>query len=189
SAAAFVSAADNVATYRIPAPGGFWNESDNGTYTVAQNASQVRDTAGNAHPAGTIGTFVADTVLPAPDAPANPSPAPAGIINALPITLDWDDSANASAYDIYLGDPGTLFETLTSSQRSNFTPPVGDGTQYWRVVAKNADRATAGAQWSFVVDTTPPTAAPGGETPAAAAANLDFTVTYADATTAVDTST
>ena len=61
--AAFVSV-DNpangsprVATYRIPAPGGFWNDADNGSYTVTQVANQVRDLATNARAAGTIGTL------------------------------------------------------------------------------------------------------------------------------------
>ena len=44
-------------TYRIPAPGGMWNLADNGTYTVSQNANQVKDVAGNSRAAGTIGTF------------------------------------------------------------------------------------------------------------------------------------
>jgi hypothetical protein len=49
-----------IVTYRITAPGGTWDASDNGTYTVSQNASQVKDTVGNFRAAGTIGTFVAD---------------------------------------------------------------------------------------------------------------------------------
>jgi GH25 family lysozyme M1 (1,4-beta-N-acetylmuramidase) len=51
-----------VATYRINAPGGLWNADDNGTYTVSQNASQVKDAYGNTRAAGTIGTFVANTI-------------------------------------------------------------------------------------------------------------------------------
>jgi hypothetical protein len=45
------------ATYQITAPTGTWSRYDNGTYTVTQAADAVRDTAGNARPAGTIGTF------------------------------------------------------------------------------------------------------------------------------------
>src|SRR2546426_2175962 len=37
----------NAVTYRIAAPGGTWDASDNGTYTVSQNANQVKDVAGN----------------------------------------------------------------------------------------------------------------------------------------------
>lgn len=45
-----------VATYRIPAPGGTLDVGDNGTYTVNLLANRVGDTAGNAVPAGTLGT-------------------------------------------------------------------------------------------------------------------------------------
>jgi hypothetical protein len=59
--ATFVGAtAGGVVTYRIPAPGGSWNPADDGVYTIAQRAAQVSDTAGNARPAGAIGTFTAD---------------------------------------------------------------------------------------------------------------------------------
>ena len=46
-----------IATYRIAAPGGTWDASDNGTYTVSQNASQMKDVAGTFRAAGSIGTF------------------------------------------------------------------------------------------------------------------------------------
>ena len=45
------------ATYRINAPGGNWDESDNGTYTVWMNSSEVRDTSGNVVNAGSLGSF------------------------------------------------------------------------------------------------------------------------------------
>jgi hypothetical protein len=63
-AASFLSynSTTGVATYRISAPGGLWNADDNGTYTVSQNASQVKDAYGNTRAAGTIGTFVANTI-------------------------------------------------------------------------------------------------------------------------------
>ena len=47
----------NTATYRIPAPGGTWNASANGAYTVKMRANQVSDTAGHWVPAGTLGAF------------------------------------------------------------------------------------------------------------------------------------
>ncbi len=47
-----------IATYRLAAPGGTWEPSDNGQYTVKMNASQVKDTAGNFRAAGDMGTFV-----------------------------------------------------------------------------------------------------------------------------------
>ncbi len=48
-----------VATYSIQAPGGTWNTIDNGTYTIAVEPSQVKDTNGNAIASQTLGTFKA----------------------------------------------------------------------------------------------------------------------------------
>ena len=45
------------ATYQISAPGGSWDADDNGTYTLALEANQVRDIAGNFVAANTLGTF------------------------------------------------------------------------------------------------------------------------------------
>jgi hypothetical protein len=45
------------ATYRINAPGGAWDASDNGTYTVSMQSDQVTDTNGNAVKAGTLESF------------------------------------------------------------------------------------------------------------------------------------
>jgi hypothetical protein len=44
-------------TYQISAPGGAWDNADNGTYTVVIQANQVKDTAGNPVAAGALGTF------------------------------------------------------------------------------------------------------------------------------------
>ncbi len=51
------SGTSRTATYRISAPGGAWDSADNGVYTVALQASQVRDAAGNPVAAKTLGTF------------------------------------------------------------------------------------------------------------------------------------
>jgi glucose/arabinose dehydrogenase len=45
------------ATYRLTAPGGTWDTTDNGTYTVALRTGQVADTSGNTAAAATLGTF------------------------------------------------------------------------------------------------------------------------------------
>ena len=94
--ASFVSATPSgngsprTVTYRITAPGGAWNLSDNGTYTVAQNANQVKDVAGNARAAGTIGTFIATI----------PFAWPSGAV----LTVEYDNSATP----ISLGTNGSL---------------------------------------------------------------------------------
>jgi len=56
------------ATYRILAPGGEWDRTDDGTYTVGLRSGQVEDVAGGAAAGGTLATFnVAADDLPAPD--------------------------------------------------------------------------------------------------------------------------
>ncbi len=45
------------ATYRITPPGASRDASDNGTYTVTIQPGQVKDTAGNSVPSGSLGTF------------------------------------------------------------------------------------------------------------------------------------
>jgi subtilisin-like proprotein convertase family protein len=47
------------ATYFVTAPGGTWDAGDAGTYTISMRANEVKDTAGNFTPAGTLGTFQA----------------------------------------------------------------------------------------------------------------------------------
>jgi uncharacterized protein YkwD len=51
------------ATYRISAPGGFFDAADNGTYTVWLRPGQVLDTNANAAPATPAGTFSVNTPL------------------------------------------------------------------------------------------------------------------------------
>jgi hypothetical protein len=53
-----------IATYRITAPGGAWDHTDNGSYSVAIRAGEVRDTSGNALPAGSIGAIDVHVPLP-----------------------------------------------------------------------------------------------------------------------------
>lgn len=46
-----------VAIYRINAPGGVWDSSDNGVYSIALQSAQVRDTANLNVPAATLGSL------------------------------------------------------------------------------------------------------------------------------------
>ncbi|HEX4793035.1 MAG TPA: DNRLRE domain-containing protein [Humisphaera sp.] len=57
------------ATYTISAPSGQWDATANGTYSVAINANQVRDTSGNAVPIE-HGAFVVNIPLPNPTDPS-----------------------------------------------------------------------------------------------------------------------
>ncbi|MCY2954489.1 MAG: hypothetical protein NTU53_21370 [Planctomycetota bacterium] len=58
------SASQITATYRINAPGGIWDGTKNGTYTIAMAANQVSDDAGKAVAAGNLGTFAVALVVP-----------------------------------------------------------------------------------------------------------------------------
>lgn len=53
------------ATYTFDAPGGSWNAADNGTYTVALNASEVRDTSEKGATATPV-TFTVNVATPQP---------------------------------------------------------------------------------------------------------------------------
>lgn len=44
-------------SYSLPAPGGSWNEADNGTYTITLQEAAVEDTLNNTTPQTTLGTF------------------------------------------------------------------------------------------------------------------------------------
>lgn len=46
-----------IATYQIDAPGGVWDATDNGNYTIALQGNQVSDIDGNVANAGTLGSF------------------------------------------------------------------------------------------------------------------------------------
>ena len=52
------------ATYRITTPGGTWDYTDNGTYTVSLLPNAVTDTTGNFAPSGTLGEFTVDIIPP-----------------------------------------------------------------------------------------------------------------------------
>lgn len=79
------------ATYRIDAPDGTWDVSDNGTYTVALQSLEVQDTSNNNVAAATLGSFQVNIPVPVPTPtpapiPTNTSvPAPTPIPTATPI--------------------------------------------------------------------------------------------------------
>ena len=60
------------ATYSVPAPAGGWANGSNGTYTIALQASQVSDVAGNFAAAQNVGSF--QVAVPTP----TPTPTPTG---------------------------------------------------------------------------------------------------------------
>ena len=123
------------------------------------------------------------TAPPLPGVPSNPTPNNV-YVTSKPVVLDWDDAANATSYDVYLGNNvNPNYTDLTVSNTPSINPT--DGERLWRVVAKNAGGSTNGPQWSYIMDSAAPEAVYGNQQPTAGAAALDFTVSYSDATSGV----
>ena len=162
------------ATYRVAAPGGTWDFADNGTHTVALQSGQVRDTAGNAAPAATLGTF--GVSVPAPDttAPTVTSRSPADgatdVIAAANVTATFSEAVVASGVTFELrDDAGALVPavvTYDAASRTMTLNPATDlapGTTYTATLSGAADAAgnvAATTSWSF---STAPAPTPGGD--------------------------
>ena len=93
------------ANYRITAPGGTWDSTDNGTYTVTILANQVRDTSGNSMVSVQAGTFFVN--IPVADSSPNigsltDSPDPVTEGNSLTLTAnDVSDDGNVVRVEFY----------------------------------------------------------------------------------------
>jgi len=103
-----VSSATNgspiTATYRVPAPGGSWDTADNGTYTLALQASQVNDTSGNSVPANpNLGSFqvniVPDTTAPTITSVSAPNLTTGGGTYDFTVTYSDNQAINISTID------------------------------------------------------------------------------------------
>ncbi|NJK70575.1 MAG: hypothetical protein HC941_32420, partial [Microcoleus sp. SU_5_3] len=64
------------ATYSLTPPGGTWDNSDNGNYTVNLQAPQVRDIVGNFAIASNLGNFSVEIATPTPTPSVTPNPTP-----------------------------------------------------------------------------------------------------------------
>ena len=104
-------------------------------------------------------TWSFTTLNSGPPSAANPLPLNNAVnIGIENITLDWDDSAGASAYDLYFGtaSPPYLYQSnLTASTFTIPGPLKGNQTYRWSVQAKSACGTTAGPVWSFTTVSTP----------------------------------
>ncbi|MDX2213898.1 MAG: Calx-beta domain-containing protein [Oculatellaceae cyanobacterium bins.114] len=161
-------------TYRINAPDGSWDQTDNGTYTVAMQARQVTDTAGNAVAAGSLGSF---SVL-AP--PGNTNPKDLGAIGSfhewhkVEIVLRGRNTNVTASDNPFLTNVNVTF----TGPGGTFTVPAfydGDGNggtsgNVWKVrfsanalggwtfTASSSDTALNGYSGSFVVTEAPASA-------------------------------
>jgi hypothetical protein len=120
--------------------------------------------------------------------PSNPSPADGSVTTNTSITYTWDPVPNATSYDFYFGTSQTPFANVTTTSFGPITR--SSGLQQWHVVAKNSATTSIGPNWTFRIDTQPPTAAfvQGDATPTRGSRTFDFRISYADLTTDVDRS-
>jgi Ca2+-binding RTX toxin-like protein len=111
-------AGQRTATYRITAPGNTWNLADNGSYAFALVANQVRDTAGNASLAATLGTLtvnLVDTTPPTAVLEAAPPPT-SGSTYDFKVTYTDTEVVNAATFDsqdIQVTGPGNFSQLAT----------------------------------------------------------------------------
>lgn len=121
-----------IATYRILPRGGTWDLSDNGTYNIAVQASQIMDTGGNFVAAGTVGSFqvnIPDTT--APTATASVSGVTSGATMATITVTYIDDVAvdvgTLDSSDIQVTGPNGFSQAATffnENTGSNGSPRV-----------------------------------------------------------------
>lgn len=94
------------AVYRINAPGGGWDPTDNGTYTIQMVANQVTDGSENPVPAGNLATFnvniTSDNVAPTATASAPNINSAGG--STQQVTVTYTDNAAVSFASISNGD-------------------------------------------------------------------------------------
>ena len=90
------------------------------------------------------------TCMALPAEPSNPSPGDTTSGHSLETQLSWEDSGDASSYDVYLGTSSPPEYVATTTE--NFYDPgplVACTTYYWKVVARNNCGETEGSEWSF----------------------------------------
>ena len=134
-------------------PGGTWPEIADGTYTVTLPDTAVADLAGNAVPAGDLGTFQENvSVLPSSSVVALPSFSPASF------TLNWSGSDNGgpgiASYTIFVSDNGGSFQAIpaltgTTQNSATYSGQPGHTYAFYSVatgIDSNVQPTPAGPQ-------------------------------------------
>ena len=151
------NAASIVATYTVAAPGGTWDQADDGTYTITVNPGEVKDATGNGIAATTGGFDVNLGQFSGPSATVG-SPGTFGSGGTTgTITLTYADSDKVNAASIGADD-------------ITITGPGGPVAVSGASVTPSTDSASLTATYTF--------AAPGGSWDASD--NGAYTVTVAD---------
>jgi len=197
------------ASYHISAPGGSWDSSDNGSYTVTLQGGQVLDTAGNAATQATLGTItvnITGTASPAPGAPVLYSTSDSGSSKSDGVTSFNNSSRSTElvfsvpnvttgavvsiyADGTFLGSGVASGSTTLVATRGD--TPLSDGPHHFtaRQLVSGMLQSANSSVTLVTVDTAPPTAtvSPANVT-TAGNTNYFFNVTYADST-AIDATT
>ncbi|MEG3911882.1 Ig-like domain-containing protein, partial [Microcoleus sp. w2-18aC6] len=103
------------ATYSFIPPGESWANTDNGTYTIKLQASQVKDSLGNFNVAGSLGTFNVNIAVPVP----KPTPIP---IPPVTPTTTTETPAPTETPTTPTETPTTPTETPTPTPTETPTP-------------------------------------------------------------------
>ena len=146
------------ATYQITAPGGTWDSTDNGTYNLTVQSSQVADTSGNYVAASTFGsfnvTYRCDTTPPTVSAYSAPSVTTGGgTTETFTVTYADNVAVNVSTLDsndVLVTGPNSYSQLATFvsvDNSSNGTPrtatyrlPAPGGTWDRRTTDVQPDR-------------------------------------------------
>ena len=113
------------ATYRISAPGGTWDSTDNGSYSLSMRPNQVTDTSGNSVLEGMLASFVVNIPSPGPtiaDIPDGTTPTPTGSPYTGPVPSVSGNSPYT--WSLVNGPSGMVISPTTGVVSwSNPTPP------------------------------------------------------------------
>jgi hypothetical protein len=122
---------------------------------------------------GTVWSFT--TIVAAPGAASNPSPADSAADIAVDTDLSWSAGSGATSHDVYFGasSPGTSQGNQTATTFDTGTMS-NNTTYYWRIDEVNAGGTTTGTVWSFTTIVAAPAAA-SSPSPANSATGVSIT--------------
>ncbi|MBC7964977.1 MAG: Ig-like domain-containing protein [Fuerstia sp.] len=132
--------------YRFVPPGGYWDPSDNGTYTVSLMRDQVQDIVGNTN--GRMGMDTFDVRV----APKILSPA-ATTAEQRPV-IRWESVKGATGIDVWInnlttGQSAVVNTTVVGDQ---FQPASGLGIGNYRIWVRSVHLSGFRSQWSLSSD-------------------------------------
>ena len=139
-------------TYSIPAPGGTWDDADNGIYTVTLTTDAVEDTLNNATPQSSLGSF---NVSISPPSPGQLEVTPSGGLSASgtvggPFSPSFIEYTLSNAGESSLSWTASHTETWLSLSSAGGDLAPGASTTVTVSIHANADDLSAGAYSDLV---------------------------------------